>query len=131
MQDLKIKIYHPLARRIIESEEIVDLHFSLGKVQSASILLDDNESPELYEEYKPNILLSTNKKDINNIEIFEKHIVQGYHNKQGKNVQGWVEYFDQDAAFVVRLNDGDYCYLFNLDNIKIIGSALNLGRKES
>ena len=75
MQDLKIKIYHPLARRIIESEEIVDLHFSLGKVQSASILLDNNESPELY--------------------------------------------------------DGSYCYLFNLDNIKIIGSALNLGRKES
>ena len=69
MQDLKIKIYHPLARRIIESEEIVYLHFSLGKVQSASILLDNNESPELYEEYKPNILLSTNKKDIKAITI--------------------------------------------------------------
>ena len=74
MQDLKIKIYHPLARRIIESEEIVDIHFSLGKIQSASILLDDNENPELYEEYKPNILLSTNKKDINNVEIYHSRL---------------------------------------------------------
>lgn len=127
MQNLKVKIYHPLARRIIEPEEIVELGFMLGELKTASILLED---ATLYTEHFPKILQFTGKQDIKGKDIYESDIIEGYDYKNRRSVKGFVEYFDKDAAFIVKLQDGDYCHLYAIDDIKITGNVFTMSPKK-
>ena len=86
MQNLKVKIYHPLARRIIEPEEIVELGFMLGELKTASILLED---ATLYTEHFPKILQFTGKQDIKGKNIYESDIIEGYDYKNRRSVKGF------------------------------------------
>ena len=128
MQNLKVKIYHPLARRIIEPEEIVELGFILGELNTASILLED---ATLYTEHFPKILHFTGKQDSKGKDIYEGDVIEGYDYKNRRSVKGFVEYFDKDTAFIVKLQDGDYCHLFTVSDIKITGNVFTMSLRSN
>lgn len=100
----------------------------LGELKTASILLED---ATLYTEHFPKILHFTGKQDSKGKDIYEGDVIEGYDYKNRRSVKGFVEYFDKDAAFIVKLQDGDYCHLFMVSDIKITGNVFTMSPRSN